>query len=515
MQRYTMILIIRLTLVPAVLLLTPACLHAQPAQQQSNLPQGQDSPAVVVHGTVDLPNGLPASLRPEIQLLAWKFLKDIPPTESTAIEEVLIARTTADSQGVFTLMSKSQAWPLSLRALAPATWPQLRHLSQRTETVHFKLRPSMPLHGRVVNTDAPNQPISRARIVARFTQLTNEAPVPSCWEAEVFSDAEGLFNINDAPVGKLILLAYHKDYRDTSSTVTTESPYQITLSMKPGLTLNGQVLDRASGQPLQDATVKGAYTVVPTFYSRTSSSGKFALTGLDKGELMLTIGKQGWRTLRAPINIPDSGQPRHEVIFLTKALQLRGTVINTERTPEPGVEIRVWACQAGEDDCEYHSARTDAAGMFLVAGLPTDSLVSLIAAKDKVGVIMTTFETRQSAEREVQLHLAPPRDVSARIPPSLLRSPGVATWVRSGPVPWWWPQPTSLADPSAWGYATFGQEGAILMRGLWPGPYELRVALSTGEWGVHSFNVPWDPSLDGPCRIDIDMKLSADPPSHK
>jgi len=158
--------------------------------------------------------------------------------------------------------------------------------------------------------------------------------------------------------------------------------------LKAGARLTGRVLDEA-GKPVAGASVscgldaateegpKSMYQMPGQWYSgegTTDAQGRYAVGGLTKETYHLTIRPPDGTAL-APaalrgVNAPDAGDAELQNVTLYKEAKLLGTVVGPDGKPVAGAKVSLPLAGARAD--AKTSAVTDAAGRFIIAGLPTN-----------------------------------------------------------------------------------------------------------------------------------------------
>jgi protocatechuate 3,4-dioxygenase beta subunit len=238
-----------------------------------------------VHGQVYLPDGEPAA---GVEV-ALRFLAQ---TEESGPLPAGILRTNTDAQGQYRFESLPPGrYGLLARAeglLAVAQGSPTRALPDYRATL--ALEAGLPLGGRVV--DAAGAPVAGAVVGPRINN-GNRLPRMEQVMLQVETDADGHFFFgalrphawqlycNAGAQGVLL--------SESMATGTTDAE----LTVQPGLTLAGRVVDDATGEPLADVVVaaRGGQDAqdAPEAPVRTDASGAFVYPALLPGEYALSL----------------------------------------------------------------------------------------------------------------------------------------------------------------------------------------------------------------------------------
>ena len=195
--------------------------------------------------------------------------------------------------------------------------------------------------------------------------------------AGTFTDDDGKFRLT-LPDGAYTVRAAEPDYEpaETHATLAGDS-VEVELSLVPGATLAGVVLDRSTGQPVPRMTVDWDYSVrrgaarsggsaAPHERVVTDATGRFDLRQLSPGEYELfAVGDH--RASRAPsvVALEIAEQRTDVVVLVDPAADALGHVRFADGAPAVDAELRVVHAEHGH---RLH-ARTDENGGFALRGL--------------------------------------------------------------------------------------------------------------------------------------------------
>jgi len=220
------------------------------------------------------------------------------------------------------------------------------------------------LTGTVV--DVGGGPVAGALVSARGVRTSG-----------TLTDDEGKFRLS-LPEGSYTVTASEPDYQSTKTHATMLGrDAEIELSLVPGATLAGVVLDRRTGQPMPNMTLDWDYSVrrgaarsggaaAPHERVVTDEAGRFDLRQLSAGQYEL-FAAGNHRASQAPsvVSLEIAEQRTDVVVFVDDAANARGHVRFDDGTPAVDAQLRV---VHAEHDHRVHT-RTNAEGEFVLHGL--------------------------------------------------------------------------------------------------------------------------------------------------
>ena len=251
----------------------------------------------------------------------------------------------ADEQGRFRSTHVAPG-RVVLTATAKGFAPALHkvHAGSETGLVEFRLKPSRPLRGRVV--DKEGRPIPGALIEAGEWQGHR----PLEWQAN--SDGRGRFEWTDAPAESIELRVLKRGYRTVNAELASSAEEHV-IELGPATRIRGRVVDAETGQPIP------RFTLWPGF--RFSEEGDvhwswWAAEDHTQGEYETTtdlgwpmpededrryfvrIDAEGYRGVVSP---PFEGGPAEHVfdVKLEKGMGASGVVLLPDGEPAEGAEV--------------------------------------------------------------------------------------------------------------------------------------------------------------------------------
>jgi peroxiredoxin/protocatechuate 3,4-dioxygenase beta subunit len=244
--------------------------------------------------------------------------------------------------------------------------------------------------------DEKGQPIPGAKIIfsgplAGGVERERNVVAPNYHSER--ADEAGRWTNSEAPANfrQLVFRVGAADYRPaTYACVTNEDDTNIValpeqdflagravLTLGHGIVLAGRVLDPA-GQPVPRVTVTKDYEWHnPAVTRETDSDGRFELSNLRAGEMVLTVQAADWAPQTVVVTLTNGLAPL--TISLRPGLALKGRVV--DETGQPISGARVQLDRAGRAPLEFDwSAETDAEGRFEWSAAPAGEYPYLIGA---------------------------------------------------------------------------------------------------------------------------------------
>lgn len=223
----------------------------------------------------------------------------------------------------------------------------------------FTLAPAAGVRGRVLLPEGG--PASGARVTA----VLGDQQSAGDDVASTVADDDGAFELAGLPIGEALILAERDGYAAAGAAVDLRSGDQrIELTLRPGLTLAGQVTD-GRGEPVSGALVEVAGA--PPFPARSSGTsrpdGSFHLGGLIPGSHRLTVSARGFVRADLEVTIP-AHDPPPVVVRLEAGCVLRGLFLGVDTAELQGAEVGAVA-----DDGTVLTGSISRAGAYEIDGL--------------------------------------------------------------------------------------------------------------------------------------------------
>jgi hypothetical protein len=187
-----------------------------------------------------------------------------------------------------------------------------------------------------------------------------------------FSDAQGAFLLENAPVGKSNVIVIAPGYvRAEVPGVDVEEgkTAEIEIALETGSRLVGKVTAP------DGAAIAGAGVFVraegerPSFFAagraQTDASGEYVVDGVEPGEKLVSFSKDGFVSDTKRVNV--SGKEVRVDGRLDKGLEIGGLVVDNSGIPLADATVNV---QSPTPGARFVEARTDANGGFRVEALP-------------------------------------------------------------------------------------------------------------------------------------------------
>ncbi len=163
--------------------------------------------------------------------------------------------------------------------------------------------------GEVIESDATENDADNAMIEGASIVLEGENGV-----FEAVSGADGAFGFEDVPEGEYTLTVSKEGYITVIKEVFVDSNmfYRIVIDLDAVNTLTGKVSvadddnDFGNNAPLEGATVtitRLSSTNAFTYTALTDADGEYSFNGLTVGRYMITVSKEGYRTVTQQFNV--------------------------------------------------------------------------------------------------------------------------------------------------------------------------------------------------------------------
>jgi uncharacterized GH25 family protein len=202
----------------------------------------------------------------------------------------VVSKTFSPDDGAFELESLREGdWQVAVRA--KGYWqgdPRVVHVPA-TETVELPLARAATLRGVVLDPDG--HPLAKATVRAerdrnlRFAFSWNEPDLVDT------TDSKGLFEIKNAPTGKLSLVAAHTEAANSEALAIEAGSGQtfegLTLRLRKGARVTGE-LHASAGDPAGRTINVGPSSGGMSRSTSTDSSGRFEVAGLTPGDYQIS-----------------------------------------------------------------------------------------------------------------------------------------------------------------------------------------------------------------------------------
>ncbi len=308
--------------------------------------------------------------------------------------------TTADEQGLLSFEGLAPDTGASLSVTAPS---HAVHVEQpivleegRAHHVDLTLRAERPLAGVVVNQDG--EPVEGATLTVEGDRLVDYGnmtifPKPT-WEAQfgrpvLRTDASGAFAVHNLYDGLFRVDATSPDGNTQASVDVRSGREDLRIVLDPnavlGVTLTGVARDGVTGLPITErfqispmhAGAGGGFA--GSSYSFEDLEGRFRITGLDEGMILINAGSEGYAPWSAGAREYDEGEHRLDIEFLpTRRVGFH--VVDSSGAP---VELNLtFESQDGESlmvesgpGSRNSMLRTNEDGKAIAGGLPAARIV--------------------------------------------------------------------------------------------------------------------------------------------
>jgi protocatechuate 3,4-dioxygenase beta subunit len=293
-----------------------------------------------------------------------------------------MART--DASGHFRL-SNVRSGRLSLSATAPAlatTEPVEVDVgvAESVDDVEILLDHALTIRGFVVRENAPKEGVPGVAVIGWSMKGAMVGPA--------ISDAAGAFALTAGRPGTYLLFAFKEGEAvsalRSSATVDKDDVDGVIVTLPAGTTLTGrveppQVAELSFQVPRKDMGLMtmGLIVAASTTSGQSKADGSFEIPRVPLGTLeLVATGKDG-SSGTLTVTVTETRQDGL-VVKLEPRAQIQGTVIDASGKPVAGVQVSFShkapaagsvAVEVKGDDGSHGSAKTDAAGHFVVRGL--------------------------------------------------------------------------------------------------------------------------------------------------
>ncbi len=286
-------------------------------------PDGPETmPVAIVGGTVRDPAGAPI-VGATVRLLAVTLL--VEPLRLSVVDR---ATTATDTDGRYAFSTRPDG-ANTIEAHATGTCRRRATIPEGDRPrVDVTLGPPTVLHG-TVRTDRPDAPCTGVMGV------TPTGGGPPYYAVPIADDGAYRFDALPAGVHDLLALPDARRPVPLAGVRTRPSePSRHDFVVYGGLHIGGQVVDRATGLGIPNATVTANHRTASSRKASTGTGGNYRLTEIGPDHDQLNAAAPGYEGARRTIKIdPADRRDRTESFTLTKVAWLRGRVIDDVGRP--------------------------------------------------------------------------------------------------------------------------------------------------------------------------------------
>jgi protocatechuate 3,4-dioxygenase beta subunit len=317
--------------------------------------------------------------------------------------EPVSRKTRTDAKGKFRIAGLA-ARRYSIVASKPdyltATMPGIVAAVSTPGTVAIALQKAAAVSGRV--TDEKGGPVAGARVgFARDSNLramVRGGPAAFLGGPGVTTGPDGGFRLRGLGAERNRTLEATKvgwvpARRHGVTLKSGDVVKDVTLILKHGLEARGRVVDPA-GQPIAGASIRISRPEgeASRFMFRvggmedrqkpdawTVADGSFRIAGLEVGEYVLVVQREGYALKQVPsVNVAAEGPNDWPAVVLSPGVAVAGFVRNGKGEPVVGAQVNSFAVNAGPRG----TATTDPEGRFRLDGFGSDRAVMLFVTAD-------------------------------------------------------------------------------------------------------------------------------------
>ena len=330
-----------------------------------------------------------------------------------------------------------------------------------TASIHVKLHKGVAVAGRVV--DETGKGIAKVHITV------GESMWFPTTAGETMTDDKGDFQIAALAAGTHILRAEdgeHAPARSVPVTVADRAITGLTITMKEGGVIRGQVVDTKGGGAGY-ATIRIAPQGIgemmsPGRQAVADKQGNFEVRGLARGKLQVRASSEDASSKLLDLDLSSQAVAKDVRLVLDETGTIAGIVVDGDGKPVPEIQVTAMTDLWSGDKTSLaglSTATTDGAGAFTLRGLP-DGSYRLHAARGGSG--MRGWEAQGVAakpgDKNVKLVLPAPAVLVGKIALEGGLAPKLAN-VQLGYHP---------ATPA-------GPDGAFRIEDLEPGKYDVKI----------------------------------------
>ncbi|MFH0946934.1 MAG: carboxypeptidase-like regulatory domain-containing protein, partial [Planctomycetota bacterium] len=230
------------------------------------------------------------------------------------------------------------------------------------------------------------------------------------------TDAEGEFLVSDIGDGRCGLELFAEGYdleRLAGVEACAEDAEPLAIELAPGATLTGEVLDRATQEPVAGAEVELLPRGLPEsalIHGKTTRSdalGRFVLERISRSGMQLVVRGPGYAEANQTIRIDPDEEEGQVKVSLLRATSIAGVARTSDGSPAAGVAVIVGG--APRESRGDRQVLADEQGRFSLGGLWPGQAYELFAAGGRERLApsekqtIVTSETGSPVEVEVLL----------------------------------------------------------------------------------------------------------------
>ncbi len=452
-------------------------------QGETPPPTGQAGKPTEIAGFVRDVQGQPVA-GATVQLIDYEAIREMVSTRPMwdRFNEKTLQQTTTDDRGEYRFTGLVPAEIKYVKAVAMGFIPQVKDAVKVGLLVDFNLLAGAPVE--VVVTDADTKaPISDALVKGYFKATgTSDVNRVFRWDERRRTNEQGKILFDGVPAGKVLWLYHHDEYRRAQEEQSVElgKTNVINLSMKKGIEIHGQILNKFDEKPIAGALVQVTNSLIPEKGVRTDANGLFVVKGLETGPQFFSMTADGFTDdrLSNPLSESDHFDPAKGNLLkfrLEPTGNAAGICLDPEGNPVANAKIFV-AVNAmifnkirGEPEFV-----TKDDGKFFVKNLGTKSAYFIAVQKDGYGIGVSQEikvgpgEIRDSVEvrlrRGCGIRGQVTNELGAPIPGAVvtIQVPGMSDV--------WFPPGMGHGQASTQTFVT-GDDGRYDLSGVWKGSY--------------------------------------------
>ncbi len=285
-----------------------------------------------------------------------------------------IRTTTTDGAGAFVVDDLSEGQPVSLQFDAPGFSTVSRAVRAPVEDLVVQMTQEASLRGRVVQADT-GSPVTEFSI-ERLVRVPGQTSLRFGSSAAVqFRSDDGRFEMEKLPAGPATIRVKASGFRPAEvSSLVLPLAEEIVVPMKPGVSVEGRILDATSRRPITNATIswREGDSADPAeemmlalgLGERTTISdgnGQFLLTDLPPSRITLSVSHQEHPAVRRAV---DAAREHRVEVILGEGAEVTGLVMADTTGPVAGAAVTMAA--AGEQSSREapQTAVSDGSGRF-------------------------------------------------------------------------------------------------------------------------------------------------------
>jgi protocatechuate 3,4-dioxygenase beta subunit len=323
--------------------------------------------------------------------------------------------------GRFDLTARAQGFaPMAVRGVAVQG-----KAASRVDLGTVVLPPGLTVEGTVV--DPQGRPIEGAGISAMPADFMSARAFSLLERSEPLKTGpDGRFALKDLREGTRIdVRAWKEGYIEgTAGGVDVPAAGPVRIVLEPGVRIAGRVVSE-DGKPVADAMVatfsgEGGTGMMGMRglrrgMSGTDEQGRFELTGIEPGKLVLRASAPGYLAGEARVEAVAGQAPEEVRIVLRTGAVVTGKVVGPDGAPVAGAEVRV--VQGSREDMFFSfgesGARSDGEGVYRLAGIE-EGRRSIAATHQDFQRTVKELEVR-AGENRLDLRLGRGYPVSGRV----------------------------------------------------------------------------------------------------